>query len=149
MLERGMAESHTLHLKVVASEIDANGHVNNVEYLRWMQQAAIAHADSTGCTAATRAAGASWVVRSHFVEYLRPAFLDEEIAIFTWVTNFRKVSSVRKYRIRRVADQVVLAEGETHWVFVDETSGRPRAIPPEVSTCLPVSPENGLIEPSP
>lgn len=142
-----MGASYTLQLKVVASEIDVNGHVNNVEYLRWMQRAAIAHADATGCSAATKAIGASWVVRSHFVEYLRPAFLDEEIAIFTWVTGFRKVSSVRKYRIRRVADQVVLAEGETHWVFVDETSGKPRAIPPEVSNCLPVSPEKGPNEP--
>ncbi len=138
-----MSASHTLHLEVEASAIDANGHVNNVEYLRWMQQAAIAHADVTGCTAATKSAGASWVVRSHFVEYLRPAFLGEDIAIFTWVTTFRKVSSVRKYRILRATDQTLLAEGETHWVFVDEKSGKPRAIPREVSSCLPLSPESG------
>ena len=29
---------------------DQNGHVNNVEYLRWMQDAAMKHSETVGCT---------------------------------------------------------------------------------------------------
>ena len=60
-------------IEVGPSAIDANGHVNNVEFVRWMQEAAVRHADERGCTAATKDAAATWVVRSHRIEYLRPA----------------------------------------------------------------------------
>lgn len=133
--------AYSFFLRVEASAIDANGHVNNVQYLHWMQEAAIAHADDTGCSAITKAMGASWVVRSHYVEYLRPAFVGDEIEIRTWVTSMRKVSSVRKYQIFRKNDETLLADGETLWVFVEAASGKPRPIPPEVVACLP--PEEG------
>jgi len=63
----------------------ANGHANNVEFVRWMQDAAAAHADAAGCTAATLAAGATWVVRSHRIEYRRPALAGERLRVVTWV----------------------------------------------------------------
>lgn len=128
--------SYSLFLRVEGSAIDANGHVNNVQYLHWMQTAAIAHANDSGCTTITKGLGASWVVRSHFVEYLRPAFAGDDLEVQTWVTTMRKVSSTRKYRFYRRSDQTLLAEGETLWVFVEATTGKPRAIPPEIVACL-------------
>ncbi len=56
------------------------------------------------------------------------------MAVLTWVTNFRKVRSVRKYKFVRTTDNAVIAEGETDWVFVDATTGRPKSIPKEVSS---------------
>lgn len=122
---------HRLDLVVEPGTIDANGHVNNVEYLRWMQQAAISHSTAAGCTAATAAGGFSWVARSHHIEYLRPAFAGERLTIFTWVATLRRSSSLRQYRI--VRDAVLVARGETVWVFVDAATGRPRPIPSSVS----------------
>jgi acyl-CoA thioester hydrolase len=125
---------HRLPLMVAAGSIDTNGHVNNIQYLQWMQDAAIAHAEATGGAAATAAAGATWVVRSHHLEYLRPAFAGETLEIQTWVATLRRSSSQRRYRILRAG--AVLARGETVWVFVDATTGKPRPIPPEVSGCF-------------
>ena len=119
-------------LEVPADALDANGHVNNVEYLRWTQNAAIRHAEATGCAAATRIAGAAWVVRSHRIEYLRPAFAGEAVAVLTWVSDFRKASSLRKYKVVRRQDGVVLARAETDWVYIDAATGRPRSIPDEM-----------------
>jgi len=124
-----MSQIYRYELTVPEDAVDVNGHVNNLEYLRWMQDATILHSESQGCTKATTAAGATWVVRTHRVEYLRPAFAGEEIIILTWVSNFRRVQSLRKYRIIRIADNVVLVEGETDWVFVDAQTGRLRSIP--------------------
>ena len=112
--------------------LDENGHVNNVEYVRWMQEAAISHSDERGCTAATKAIGAIWVVRSHNVEYFQPAFAGDSVTVLTWVSNFRKVRSLRKYKIVRGTDNVVLAKGATDWVFVDVQKGSPRHIPKDV-----------------
>ena len=125
---------------VPKAAVDENGHVNNVEYVRWMQEAAVRHSDSRGCTEATKAAGAIWVVRMHRIEYLRPAFAGEEISVLTWVSNFRRVLTLRKYRFIRVHDNAVIAEGETDWVFVDIVSGKPRSILKEVSSVFVVVP---------
>ncbi len=111
---------------------DQNGHVNNVEYLRWMQDAAMRHADATGCTAATAAVGATWVVRTHQIEYFKPAFAGDHVVVVTWVSDFRRVQSLRKYRVIRPADRAVLACGQTDWVFVDAQKGTLRSIPKEI-----------------
>lgn len=124
---------HRRTIVVGRKAVDGNGHVNNVHYVQWMQDAAVEHSESVGCTRLTREAGATWVARSHTIEYLRPAFQDERITVLTWVSSWRKVRSLRKYRFVREADGALLARGETDWVFVDAASGRPRNIPAAVA----------------
>jgi acyl-CoA thioester hydrolase len=136
-----MSQIYRYELTVPEDAVDVNGHVNNLEYLRWMQSAAIFHSDSQGCTKVTTEAGATWVVRMHRVEYLRPAFAGEQIIVLTWVSNFRRVQSLRKYRIIRVKDNAVLVEGETDWVFVDAKTGRLRSIPRNVIAAFEILPK--------
>jgi acyl-CoA thioester hydrolase len=127
-------------LVVPQDAIDANGHANNVEYLRWMQDAAIGHADATGGSNATRRIKASWVVRRHHIEFLQPAFAGDRLLVLTWVSNLRKASSLRKYLLLRDTDCAVIARGETNWVFVDSHSGRPIPIPKEILSLFQVVP---------
>jgi acyl-CoA thioester hydrolase len=131
---------HRFSVVIPDSAIDANGHANNVEYVCWMQQAAISHSDFTGCTRATISSGSSWVVRSHHVEYLRPAFAGDAIVVLTWVSTIKKASSLRKYVFIRKSDRAVVARGQTIWVFVDSPTGRPKVIPREVSSVFKVLP---------
>ncbi|MCB1226884.1 MAG: acyl-CoA thioesterase [Verrucomicrobiales bacterium] len=126
------------HLTVPDSVLDRNGHVNNVAYVQWMQDVAILHFESLGGAEVMQAAGATWVARSHHIEYLKPAFAGETITIHTWVANFRRVRSLRRYRFLRPSDNAVLAEGETDWVFVDTVTGRPRSIPASILQLLPI-----------
>ena len=111
--------------------IDENGHVNNVTYVQWMQDVAIEHYSSIGGIEA-QGPDATWVVREHRIEYLLPAFENEEIEIRTWVENIRRVRSLRKYEFVRKADEKILVKGETDWVFMDVKTGSPRAVPEEV-----------------
>jgi acyl-CoA thioester hydrolase len=138
-----MSRIHTYEITVSAGAIDANGHANNIEFVRWMQEAAVAHADAAGCTAATREAGATWVVRSHQIEYLRPAMEGDRIEVRTWVADFRRAFSRRKYDFVRMNDRTVLARGETNWVFVEVSSGRPRSIPPVIAGMFELVPDEG------
>jgi acyl-CoA thioester hydrolase len=136
-----MSQIYRYELTVTEDALDVNGHVNNLEYLRWMQSAAILHSDSHGCTQATADDGATWVIRTHRVKYLRPAFAAEQIIVLTWVSNFRRVQSLRKYKIIRAKDNAVLVEGETDWVFVDAKTGRLRSIPKNVIASFEVLPK--------
>jgi len=128
-------------LDVPDSTIDVNGHVNNLAYLQWMQESAIAHSTAQGWPLERYLdAGAGWVVRSHYIEYLRPAFAGQRLSLLTWVAGFRKHSSPRKFLFWRPGDQQVIARAETLWVFVDAATGRPCTIPPELATAFEIVP---------
>ncbi len=115
-------------------EIDGQGHVNNLEYLKWMQSAAIEHSTAQGWPPERYVeSGAGWVVRTHAIEYLRPAFAGQQIVVRTWVADFKKITSLRKYKIVRPDDGVVLAVAETNWAFIGVKHGVPRRVPSELS----------------
>ena len=126
---------------VSAEALDGNGHVNNVQYVQWMQEAAVLHYESLGGIPLTQAIGATWVVRSHNIEYLRPAFAGDRLEVRTWVVDIRRVRSLRRYRFIRQPDGKLLVKGETDWVFVDAKTGVPRLIPEEIIKIFPLQPE--------
>ncbi|REK11951.1 MAG: acyl-CoA thioesterase [Planctomycetota bacterium] len=122
------------HARVVQpAEIDRLGHVNNLVYLRWMLDAAVAHSAVQGWTAERyEQLGGGWVVRSHEIKYVEPAYDGQKVVVHTWVADMTKVSSTRRYRIVRADDERVLAKAATRWAFVDFASGTLRRIPDEV-----------------
>ncbi len=122
-------------LIVPQNVIDENGHVNNVVYIQWMQEAAIQHGVSVGYKTAENI---GWFVREHRIEYLLPAFFGEEIEVRTWIAEWKRVRVQRRYEFIRHADGKVVARGETDWVYVDAKTGRPMAIPGEVKVLFPV-----------
>ena len=124
---------------VPATAIDVNGHVNHLEYLRWMQDLAVEHSAARGWPLERyRATGTAWVVRSHSIEYLRPAFAGDPLSILTWVADLRPRSSLRKYLLWRRSDRQILAQAETLWVFVEAGTGRARLIPEELRSSFEV-----------
>src|SRR5690606_18615019 len=81
-------------------------------------------------------------------EYLRPAFLHEQIVVRTWVATFGKATSLRRYEIHRPADQRLLARASTDWAFVDFVAGRPKRVPAEVADCFILLAVDTLQDPS-
>ena len=104
--------------------IDILGHVNNREYLKWMERIATNHAASIGWSfEALRAMGRMWVAREHWAEYLRPCFEGDQLEMYSWIQSWRGAASLRRYAIRRGGDLVFV--GATEWVFVDFEKKRP------------------------
>ena len=121
---------YSKRFEVPSDAIDRQGHVSNLAYVGWMQDLAIEHSAAAGWPMDRYAAlGVGWVVRSHFIEYLRPAFARDQLSAHTWVPQFDDRTTPRRYLFVREGDRQVLAQAETRWVFVDLTSGRRRALP--------------------
>lgn len=128
-----MPDVYVYQAQAQPGDIDDMQHVNNLVYLRWLQEAAIAHSSAQGWPGERyRQTGAGWVVRSHFIEYLQPVFLGDLVLVQTWVADMQKITSLRKYRIVRPADQTVLARAETNWAYIGIEHGVPRRIPSEL-----------------
>ena len=128
-----MPRIHAYPVTVPPSSIDALGHVNNQEYVRWMQEAAIAHSEGQGWPLERYVAlGQGWLVRRHTVEYLRPAYAGDALLVYTWVASFARSSSPRRYLFHRASDRTVIARAETLWVFVDFRTGAPARLPADL-----------------
>jgi len=119
---------------VLPDEADRMGHANNLAYMHWMIDAAVAHSAAQGWPGeALIHLGCAWVVRRHAIDYHYGAMPGDRIVVQTWVATMRKVTSLRRYRIVREADEKLLASAETMWAFVDFTTGRPKRIPADVA----------------
>lgn len=123
---------------VSEEDIDDLGHAGNYHYVRWLQHAAIAHSTDNGWPPERYdMLGAGWVVRSHQITYLKPAFEGDELIIRTWVADMKPATSLRRYEIRNRAGEV-LATAATDWAFVNYARQRPIRIPGEVAECFTV-----------
>ena len=115
-------ERFALTLRVQPADIDELGHVNNLVYLRWVQEAAIAH--WTARTTPEQRAVLTWVVVRHEIDYRRPALPGDAIIARTRVGSASRHTFERLTEILRASDTTVLANARTLWVPLDPTSGR-------------------------
>lgn len=116
------------------SDTDENCHISNIAYVRWIQEAAFAHAEAGGWSAARyQTLGCSFVIRRHEIDYVRSAKGGDDIKIVTWVDEFRPASATRISRILRAADDLELVRASTEWVWVDLKRQRPLRIPDDVA----------------
>lgn len=123
-----------VHRVVVDSlAIDVMKHVNNVQYLRWLEDTAWKHSHSLGLDwEAYQRLGCGVVATRHEIDYLRPAFDGESLEVATWCTGHDgRLRLRREYQVRCAADGRTCVRGQTLWVCVDLKSGRPRRMPAE------------------
>ncbi|MBL9141849.1 MAG: acyl-CoA thioesterase [Phycisphaerae bacterium] len=115
----------------------AVAHVNNVEYVRWLDRAAELHADSLGFTRASMLAiDRMWFVARHEVNYRAEAFPGEALHVFTWVRTLGRSTSWRDTVIVRARDGAPVCEASTCWAYVDLSTRKPARIPPDVAAAF-------------
>jgi acyl-CoA thioester hydrolase len=131
---------HVYHCPLRWGDMDALGHVNNVVYVDYLQEARVdmlaVHAPQSG----SEELGEGVVVAKHEVEFVRPlVFRPEPVRIEAWVTNIRAAAFTMDYEIldqRPDGARTVYARASTlltPYVFADE---RPRRIRPEERAVL-------------
>ncbi len=111
-------------------DIDPAGHVNNANYLAYIEECNVGVAVAHGWPMARMmAASLGIVARRYRIEYRQPALLDDELEVTTYISDVKRATAVRHNTIRRVADGALLARAHALWVFIDLATGRPRRIP--------------------
>lgn len=128
------------------SDLDELGHANNIQYVRWLQDAAIAHSAHVGLTYERYVAlGGVFVVRRHEIDYLRSALRGDELEVRTHVASVMAAKSERRYEIVRLSDEVVIVRALTLWGFIDTSMGRPMRIPDEIYVAFGFEPRKKRI----
>lgn len=116
-------QAFELPITVQEQDIDRLGHVNNVVYVRWVQEAATAHWHVLASEEERR--HLAWVVLRHEIDYKRPALMDDELIARTWVGEAKGLAFERFTEIVRADDRKLLARARTLWCPVDARTMRP------------------------
>jgi acyl-CoA thioester hydrolase len=125
-----MPRTYTRTFRVRYYECDAYGHLNSVNYLRYMQETAFdASADAGYDQQAYASMNRYWLIRETSIEYLQPVYYNQEVQVKTWIADFRRVSSRRVYEFRLAESGELCARAYTDWVFLDATKQQPTGIP--------------------
>ncbi len=114
----------------LASDIDANGHVNNIVYLSWIQDMATSHWALR--QPPEEQARWAWIVLRHEVDYRRALLPGETATARTWVAA--QPDGPRFDRFVRIdgPDGAMCAQARTEWCLIDAVTRRPKRVPAEI-----------------
>ena len=121
-----MKFSHSFRVSV--QDIDEQGHVNNVAFVRWIQDVAVAHWQSAANI--EQQAKFSWVVVRHEIDYKKQAFENEKVTATTWVGEPTRISWERLTEITRGED--LLVKARSVWCLIDRETLKPTRITSEL-----------------
>ena len=128
---------------IAPGDCDELGHVNNVAWVRFVVELAVAHSTALGLDfETTRSHGGVWVVRHHDIRYQRSALPGDEIVEETWVSALRGARSIRHALFSNGAGEHLVA-ATTEWAFADPSSERARRIPAAVAERFDVITDSG------
>jgi acyl-CoA thioester hydrolase len=129
-------DAYELSIAVEPADIDQLGHVNNVTYVRWVQDAAVAH--WRAAAPAADQAKVMWIVLRHEIDYRQPALLEDSILARTWVGAATRLKFERHTELLRARDRTLLARARTLWCPIDVGTGRPVNVSAEVRACFSI-----------
>ncbi|GGJ81024.1 tol-pal system-associated acyl-CoA thioesterase [Pseudomonas matsuisoli] len=126
---------------VYYEDTDAGGIVYYVNYLKFMERARTEHLRSLGYVQSTLAGeDLLFVVHSAQARYLAPARLDDVLEVTVEVVELKRASLRYRQQVRRLADGVLLCEGQVTVASVRADSLKPRAIPGALHSALAAEP---------
>ncbi|WP_435202137.1 acyl-CoA thioesterase [Qipengyuania sp. 902] len=123
------AKPFAFPIKVIPSDIDFMGHVNNARYLNWVQDTVLAHWQKLA--PAEEVASKAWVALKHEITYRKPAFLHDDVIAETVLEKIKGARSFYNTVIKR--GEEVLAEVQSMWCCLDSETHRPARISSEVA----------------
>ncbi|MDQ6754647.1 MAG: acyl-CoA thioesterase [Actinomycetota bacterium] len=133
-----MASVIQIPLQIRFGDIDSYGHVNNVTFLQYLEDARVQLIHTPLGRAAGAGAGPEQtfndligvelftLVGRHEIEYLAPLlFRPEPVFVNIWVTNMGGSSFEFGYTVAEGDNSVIYAQASSGIVMVDRLSGRP------------------------
>ena len=126
---------HVFECTLRWSDMDAFGHVNNVVFLRYLEEARIDFMFRLARKADSGAFTGGSVVARHEIDYLRPlVHRHEPVTVQTWVTKLGAASATLAYEISD--EHTVFVRASTVVVPYDLERERPRRLSPEEKSFL-------------
>ncbi len=115
---------------VRSSDLDELKHVNNVQYVQWIQDIAKEHWKTRASEEILNTY--FWVVIRHEIDYKQQALLGDELLIQTFVGDHTHVTSQRFVNIVHKKTKKVVVQAKSTWCLMDYKSKKPVKISEEM-----------------
>ena len=115
-------------IKIYYEDTDAGGVVYYANYLKYLERARTEALTSIGLSnlQVKEQFGALIIVKSCNIEYKKPAHLEDELSIRSFIKSISKASFLMSQFITK--NQVSIVEAKVHLVFVND-KGKPVKVP--------------------
>lgn len=102
-------------IKVTEEHIDQNNHVNNVQYVHWVEEVAAEHWDLL--KQKTEYVNDAWMLLDHHIQYKKQAYLGDVITVKTYPQSPEGAKQPRK--VEFYCNDQLLVDSSTLWVLFD------------------------------
>ncbi len=124
--------------------MDALRHVNNVQFLRFLEDARVQMLIEIGRRSLESELSA--VVVRHEIDYRKPLlYRTEPVMVDTWVTHIGRTSYSVAYDVREESGDVVYAHATTVIVSVESATGRPTELDATIRAGLARFLDDGVV----
>jgi len=133
----------TIDVVATQADLDSYQHVNNVVYIRWLEQCAWAHSAAVGfpesrCVDMAR----GMAVRTLHVDYLAACYAGNSIRVGNWIcASDGRLRVSRRYQLANVQSGTTVMRGQIDFVCMNLSNGRPVRMPPQMAAAYSVSPQ--------
>jgi len=125
------AEIFIQRFPVEAADIDELGHVNNIVYLRYAQDIAIAHWRARASAEMVR--DYVWVVLRHEADYRAALTLGDEAEVRTWVDDAPQGAAWARFvEIGKAGVDKPAVQIKSTWALLDAATRRVKRVPAEI-----------------
>lgn len=119
-------------IEVQQEDIDYLQHVNNVRYVKWVQDIAKSHWNSL--TTSEQQLQLVWVVLSHNIHYKAAAVLGDILLLKTYVIATSGVTCTRIVEMINTKNNKLIVHSETKWCLLKRKNKKPARITKEIQT---------------
>ncbi len=106
--------------------IDFVGHVNNIIYVQWLENARVKLIQAMGLSISEVAASDDIlpIITETNIQYKKPFFLSNEVHVEVWVSEIFNVSANFKFRFRNEKGEIC-STAQQKVLFIDRATQRP------------------------
>lgn len=102
-------------IKIMEDHIDQNNHVNNVQYVKWVEEIAGEHWDFVKHI--TEYPNDIWMLIDHHIQYKKQVYLGDTITVKTYPKPPEGVKQPRK--VEFYCNNHLVVDSSTLWVLID------------------------------
>ncbi|PIF06660.1 MAG: thioesterase [Draconibacterium sp.] len=112
--------------------IDFVGHVNNLNYIQWMENGRVKLLEAVGMPVAEIVETSNFfpILSETAITYKKPLFLKNKVKIETWLSQINNASVIMEFRFYNEKGELC-ASGHQKGLFVNAKTMRPARIPKE------------------
>lgn len=121
---------YTKNVKVKKTDLDELNHVNNVQYIHWMQDVSREHWRLLASKEIQ--SNYIWVVINHNIDYKNAAKLNDSLTVRTFVAKTTGCFSIRVVEITNEKSGLLYMRSETKFCLLDAKNTKPMRVPKEI-----------------